>query len=76
MANLPPNFGQELHLTASRPMSSFVDAPNNRIRLEAKLEDGSELFLWLSKEQFLISLQTLRLGAQKLGVEWPKSLTI
>lgn len=71
MPNLPPRFGQELHMTASRPMSALVDG--QRVRLEVKLEDGSELFLWLTKDQFQVSLELLSAAARNLGVPWPNA---
>jgi hypothetical protein len=74
MANPPPNFGQELHVNATRPLSAYVNG--RRIRLEAKPEDGSELFLWLTKDQFQGSLGILQIGAHKLGVPWPPALKL
>ncbi len=75
MAQPPPGLGRELFLKAARPLSVFVDPPSQRIRLEAKLEDGSELFLWMTAEQFQASLPLLRLGAQRLGIPWPSAQT-
>ena len=74
MAQPPSGLGRELTVKAARALSAYVEPPE-RIRLEAKLEDGSELFIWMTAEQFQASLPMLRLGAQRLGIPWPSALT-
>jgi hypothetical protein len=60
-----------MEVTANHPMIAFVDG--DRVRLEARLTDGSELFVWMTKDDFAASLQMLLTAAWHLGVEWPVS---
>ncbi len=73
MAQPPSGLGHELTVMAARPLSAYVDAP--RVRLGARLEDGSELFLWMTAEQFRGSLPVLQHSARKLGIPWPSTPT-
>jgi hypothetical protein len=63
--------GREVHVNATRPISAYVDG--GRIRLEFRVTDGSELFVWMTKDDFAGSLQILHFGARRLGVEWSAS---
>jgi len=63
--------GKVIEVIASRPLDSLPNPANNRIRVGTMLEDGSELHLWMTAEQFQQSLPLLKLSAQKLGVIWP-----
>ncbi len=63
--------GKNIEVIASRPLDSYLDPANSRIRVATMLENGSELRLWMTAEQFEKSLPLLKLSAQKLGITWP-----
>ena len=73
--SMPPNFptglGREHVFEAARPLDALVDSAQGKIRLATRLADASEVYLWLTKEQFGHSLSILRLCARQLGVQWP-----
>jgi hypothetical protein len=71
MAKSIAGLGKTLEVQASRPLDTFLDPPNKRIRIGVMLEDSSELHLWMTAEQFQQSLALLKLSAQKLGIQWP-----
>ncbi len=72
MAQPPSGLGRELTVTAARSLNAFVDPPQ-RVRLEARLEDGRLLFLWMTAEQFRASLPVLQHSARILGIPWPST---
>lgn len=71
MAKSITGLGKTLEVQASRPLDTFLDPVNQRIRIGVMLEDSAELHLWMTSEQFQQSLALLKLSAQKLGVHWP-----
>ena len=63
--------GKRREFIASRSFDTCVDPQNNKIGFSTKLEDSSELRLWMTTQQFQQSLPLLKLSAEKLGVTWP-----
>lgn len=72
MVKPPPGFGNELELTASRPLDVYLDSTGRRLRLDTRLADGRNFFLWMSARDFEQSLDVLMHSARSLGIPWPK----
>ncbi|MFI4961620.1 MAG: hypothetical protein ACHP82_09240 [Hyphomicrobiales bacterium] len=73
MPNIPPGAGNDMEVTAMRPMDAYLE--KERIRLGTRLKDGRDLYIWMSKDDFAASLSLLQLAAHRLGAPWPKPLS-
>jgi hypothetical protein len=62
---------EEIEVEAARSMDAYLEG--NRIRIGTQLKDGKTFYIWMSKQDFQMSLSLFHLAAQRMNIPWPGS---